>query len=176
MRKLVILLICTLLAGCWQMAARPYREVPGVTVFAPGRVTVTGPDRMLQHYRLARQPKGRYRLTSIDKGEDYGEGFDLGFFSLPGAPSHVLVYQAAPLDHPRTENSLRYYGLLVVTGPKSAEEIRPDCDKDIRAARASRTRPDKDGACTFATRAALEKSLLALWKSGKKAEYLYQLG
>ena len=175
MRKLVILLTCTLLAGCWQMATRPYRDVPGVTVFAPGRVTVTGPDKMLQHYRLARQPGGRCRLTSIDKGEDFGEGFDLGFFPLPGAPSHVLTYQAAPLDHPRTENSLRYYGLMVVTGPRSAEEIRPDCDKDIRAARASRTRPGKDGACTFATRAALEKSLLALWKSGKKPEYLYQM-
>jgi hypothetical protein len=175
LHKLVILLTCVLLAGCWQMTTRPYRNVPGITVFAPGNVTVTGPDRMLQHYRLARQPRGRYRLTSIDKGEDYGEGFDLGFFPLPGAPSHVLVYQAAPLDHPRTENSLRYYGLLVVTGPRSAQEIRPDCDKDIRAARASRTRPGKDGACTFATRAALEKSLLALWKSGKKAEYLYQM-
>ncbi len=175
MRKLVILLTCTLLAGCWQMATRPYRGVSGVTVFAPGRVTVTGPDKP-QHYRLARQPGGRYRLASIDKGEDFGEGFDLGFFPLPGAPSHVLVYQAAPLDHPRTESSLRYYGLLVVTGPDSAEEIRPDCDKDIRAARASRTRPGKDGACTFATRAALEKSLLALWKSGKKAEYLYRRG
>jgi len=175
LRKLVILLTCTLLAGCWQMATRPYRDVPGVTVFAPGRVTVTGPDKMLQHYRLALQPGGRYRLTSIDKGEDFGEGFDLGFFPLPGAPSHVLTYQAAPLDHPRTENSLRYYGLMVVTGPRSAEEIRPDCDKDIRAARASRTRPGKDGACTFATRAALEKSLLALWKSGKKPEYLYQM-
>ena len=174
MRKLVILLTCTLLAGCWQMTTRPYRDVSGVTVFAPGRVTVSGPDRM-QHYRLARQPRGRYRLASIDKGEDFGEGFDLGFFPLPGAPSHVLVYQAAPLDHPRTENSLRYYGLMVVTGPRSAEEIRPDCDKDVRAARASRTRPGRDGACTFATRAALEKSLLALWQSGKKPEYLYQM-
>jgi hypothetical protein len=170
LRKLVILLTCTLLAGCWQMTTRPYRDVSGVTVFAPGRVTVSGPDRM-QHYRLARQPRGRYR----DKGEDFGEGFDLGFFPLPGAPSHVLVYQAAPLDHPRTENSLRYYGLMVVTGPRSAEEIRPDCDKDVRAARASRTRPGRDGACTFATRAGLEKSLLALWKSGKKPEYLYQM-
>lgn len=173
MRKLVILMACTLLAGCWQMATRPYRDVPGVTVFAPGQVTVTGPDKP-QHYRLARQPRGRYRLTSLEKGEDYGEGFDLGFFPLPGAPSHVLVYQAAPLDHPRTESSLRYYGLMVVTGPGSAEEIRPDCNKDIRAARVSGTRPGKDGACTFATRAALEKSLLALWKSGKKPEYLYR--
>jgi hypothetical protein len=62
-----------------------------------------------------------------------------------------------------------------VTGQKSAGEIRPDCTKDARAARASSTRAGKDGACTFADRAALEKSLLALWKSKKKAEYSYAL-
>jgi hypothetical protein len=175
LRRLAILVTCVLLAGCWQMKTRPYRDVPGVTVFAPGKVTLVGPDKVPQHYRLSRQPKGRYRFTSIDKGQDFGEGFDLGFFPLPGAPSHVLIYQAAPLDHPRTEDSLRYYGVLVVTGPRSAEEIRPDCEKDARAARASGTRPGKDGACTFATRAALETSLLALWKSGKKPEYRYRL-
>jgi hypothetical protein len=138
-------------------------------------VTETGPDGHQQHYRLTRQPGGRYRLTSVDKGQDFGEGFDLGFFPLPGAPSHVLVYQAAALDHPRDEDALRYYGLAVITGPNAMEEIRPDCDKDWRAARVSATRKGKDGACTFATRDALEKSLLALWKSGKKAEYKYVL-
>ena len=63
----------------------------------------------------------------------------------------------------------------MVTGQKSAQEIRPDCEKDARAARASNTRMGKDGACTFTSRAALEKSLLALWKSHKKAEYSYAL-
>ena len=175
MKRLAVLLACIVLAGCWQMKTRPYRDAPGVAVFAPGAVTLTGPDRTEQHYKLARRAKGRYRLTSTDKGSDFGEGFDLGFFPLPGAPSHVLIYQAAPLDHPRTEDSLRYYGILVVTGPKSAAEIRPDCDHDARAARVSGTRKGADGACTFATRAALEKSLLALWKSGKKPDYLYTL-
>ena len=174
LRALALLLSGFLLAGCWQMKTRPYRDTPGITVFAPGLVTMTGPDKP-QHYRLTRRPNTRYRLTSIDKGADFGEGFDLGFFPLPGAPSHVLIYQAVPLDHPRSDDMLRYYGLLVITAPGAAQEVRPDCDKDIAAARISGTRKGSDGACTFATRAALEKSLLALWKSGKKPEYSYRL-
>ena len=62
-----------------------------------------------------------------------------------------------------------------MTIPYGAMEIRPDCEKDARAARASNTRQGKDGACTFRDRAALEKSLLALWKSGKKPEHSYTL-
>ena len=174
MRWFALLLLVPVLSGCWQMKTRPYRDVPGVTVFAPGSVTMTGPGNKQQHYRLARQPKGRYRLTSVDKGSDFGEGFDLGFFPLPGAPSKVLIYQAVPLDHPR-DDMLRYYGLVVITGPGSADEMRPDCDKDGAAARASGTRKGGDGACTFATRAALEQSLLALWKRGRKPEYRYTM-
>ncbi|HWA69363.1 MAG TPA: hypothetical protein VG821_05965 [Rhizomicrobium sp.] len=175
MRRLAILMACVALAGCWQSLSRPYRNVRGVTPFASGAVTETGLDGEVQHYRLVRRPQGRYRFTSIDKGQDFGLGFDLGFFPLPGAPSNVLVSQAAALDRPRVQDSLRYYGLLVITGPKSADNIRPDCEKDWRAARASGTRQGEDGACTFADRAALEKSLLALWKSGKKAQYHYVL-
>ncbi|HEY0265623.1 MAG TPA: hypothetical protein VGC16_02660 [Rhizomicrobium sp.] len=135
----------------------------------------TGPDRKQTHYALTKLPRGRYRLVETDKGQDYGQGFELGLFPLPGAPSHVLIYQAAALDHPASEDWTRYHGLLVITGPDGAREIRPDCEKDARAARVSGTRPGKDGACTFATRAALEKSLLALWKSGRKAEYRWVL-
>jgi len=114
-------------------------------------------------------------MTQTDRGRDFGQGFELGFFPLPGAPNNVLIYQAAALDRTARDDKLRYYGLLVVTIPYGAMEIRPDCEKDARAARASNTRQGKDGACTFANRAALEKSLLALWKSGKKPEHSYTL-
>ena len=100
---------------------------------------------------------------------------EFAVFPLPGAPSHVLVYEAAALDHTAAGADLRYYGLLNVTGQKSAQEIRPDCDKDWRATRVSGTRKGRDGACTFKDRDALEKSLLALWKSGKKPEFTYTL-
>ena len=177
MRKFspVILLACLLVAGCWQAMTRPYRNVTSQQPFAAGAITATAPDRKVTHYALRKIARGRYRMTQTDRGQDFGQGFELAFFPLPGAPSRVLIYEAASLDHTAEEDNLRYYGLLVVTGQKSAQEIRPDCEKDARAARASNTRMGKDGACTFADRAALEKSLLALWKSRKKAEYSYVL-
>ncbi len=177
MRKLtpLILLACMLAAGCWQTAIRPYSNTVSLQPFAAGAITAIGPDRGVTHYALKKIARGRYRMTQTDRGQDFGQGFELGFFPLPGAPSHVLIYQAAALDRTAREDTLRYYGLLVVTGQKSAQEIRPDCEKDARAARASNTRMGKDGGCTFASRAALEKSLLALWKSRKKAVYSYVL-
>ena len=177
MRRLapLILLACLATAGCWQTISQPYRNVMALQPFAAGAVTATGADGKPIHYALKKIARGQYRMTQTDRGSDFGQGFELGFFPLPGAPSHVLIYQAAALDHTAAGANLRYYGVLVVTGQKSAEEIRPDCEKDARAARASNTKKGKDGACTFADRAALEKSLLALWKSGKKPEYSYTL-
>jgi hypothetical protein len=166
---------CVLLAGCWQTVTRPYRNITSLQPFRAGAVTEKGPDGKETHYALRKIARGRYRMTQTDRGRDFGQGFELGFFPLPGAPNNVLIYQAASLDHTAAEDKLRYYGLLVVTVPYGATEIRPDCEKDARAARASSTQMGKDGACTFANRAALEKSLLALWKSGKKAQYGYTL-
>ena len=177
MRKLApfVLLAALLLAGCWQNVSRPYRNVTSLQPFDAGLVTATGSDKRVTHYALRKIERGRYRMTQTDRGQDFGQGFELGFFPLPGAPSHVLIYQAAALDRTARGDNLRYYGLLAVTGPTGAQELRPDCEKDARAARASGTRMGKDGACTFADRAALEKSLLALWKSHKKPEYSYVL-
>jgi hypothetical protein len=170
-----LILACVLLTGCWQTVTRPYRDVTPLQPFAAGAVVETDPGGKMTHYALKKIVRGRYRLTQTDRGQDFGQGFDLGFFPLPGAPSHVLLYEAAALDHTVAGADLRYYGLLVITGQESAQEIRPDCEKDARAARASGTRKGKDGACTFADRAGLEKSLLALWKNGKKPEYSYVL-
>jgi hypothetical protein len=171
----LVLLACLLGAGCWQSVSRPYRNETGLQPFAAGEITATGRDRKVTHYALRKIPRGRYRMTQTDRGQDFGQGFELGFFPLPGAPSHVLIYQAAALDRTASGDALRYYGLLVITGPNRAQEIRPDCEKDARAARTSNTRAGRDGACTFANRAALEKSLLALWKSRKRPEYSYTL-
>ena len=177
MRKLApfVLLASLLVSGCWQTVSRPYRNVTSLEPFRTGRVSQTGPDGKITHYTLRKIDRGRYLLTQSDRGQDFGQGFELAFFPLPGATNNVLIYQAAPLERTARDDNLRYYGLLVVTVPYGAMEIRPDCEKDARAARISKTSMGKDGACTFAGRAALEKSLLALWKSGKKPEYSYSM-
>jgi hypothetical protein len=124
------------------------------------------------HYSLGRIERGRYRLTLSDRGRDFGEGFEVGLFPLPGAPGHVLVLQLAVLDYHRGDGNLRYYGLLVITGKNSASEIIPDCDKDARRARVPITYKDHNlgNGCAFPDRASLEKSLLALWQSGRKPD------
>jgi hypothetical protein len=170
-----VLLAALLLSGCWQTVSRPYRNVTSLQPFAAGSVTEIGQDGRSVHYALRKIARGRYIMSQTDRGQDFGQGFELGFFPLPGAPDNVLVYQAAPLERTARNADLRYYGIVVVTMPYGAQEIRPDCEKDARAARASGTKAGKDGACTFASRAALEKSLLALWKSGKKPEHIYTL-
>ena len=177
MRKLapLIVLIGFLTAGCWQTVNLPYHNIKSLQPFAGGAVTATSTDGKQTHYALKKLARGRYRMTQTDRGSDFGQGFQLALFPLPGAPSNVLIYGAAALDHTAAGANLRYYGLLIVTGQKSAEKIRPDCDKDARAARVSGTRKGRDGPCTFKDREALEKSLLALWKSGKKPEYHYAL-
>lgn len=171
MRKSVvfILLICLAVAGCWQTRNRPYRNDMSLQPFAAGTVTAISHDGRIAHYALHRIDRGRYRLTLTDRGQDFGQGFELGFFPLPGAPSHVLVLQMATLNFHTGDDNLRFYGLLVVTGPNRAQEIDPDCGKDARKARVPPAYR-RAGTCTFPDRAALEKSLLALWKSGKKPD------
>jgi hypothetical protein len=94
----LILLACLLTAGCWQTLTQPYRNVTSLQPFAAGTVTDSGPDQKVTHYTLKKIARGRYRMTQTDRGNDFGQGFDLGFFPLPGAPSHVLVYEAAALE------------------------------------------------------------------------------
>lgn len=171
MRVLCVVLAGLLLAGCWQSRTQLYGSQKPVTPFRAGKVTGRAAGGHLQHYALT-QHGARYHLTITDDGDDFGEGFELAFFPLPGAPDSVLVYQAATMDEPLSDTSLRYYG-LAVRGKNSIGEIRPSCEKDAAAAAASGTKAGADDACTFTTRAGLEKSLLALWKSGKKPEYLY---
>lgn len=173
MRVLCVVLAGLLLAGCWQSRTQLYGAQQPVTPFPAGKVTGVAADGQVQHYALTRHG-ARYRLTITDKGEDYGEGFELGFFMLPGAPDNVFAYQAATLDEPVTQTSMRYYG-LVERRKDAIAEIRPGCEKDRAAAALSGTRAGADDACTFTDRAGLEKSLLALWKSGKKPEYIYTL-
>jgi hypothetical protein len=161
-------LLCLLLAGCWQTKTRPYRNVMSVQPFAGGVVATTDRNGRVVHYSLHKIDRGRYLVTEMGRGQDFGQGFEAGLFPLPGAPSNVLVLQMAALNFHAGDANLRYYGLLVVTGPNTAQEIDPDCGKDAHAAHLSAHYPDS--ACVFANRDSLEKVLLALWNSGRKPD------
>lgn len=166
----IILLASLALAGCWQTRNRPYRNVTSLRPFSAGMVTATDRNGKVDHYAMRKIGHGRYRLTLSYRGREIGQGFEVGFFPLPGAPSNVLVLQMAALNFHAGDDNLRYYGVLVVNGPNSAQEILPDCNKDAREARLPISYNDNGGICAFPDRVSLEKSLLALWKSGRKPD------
>jgi hypothetical protein len=166
----LILLVCLAVAGCWQTRNRPYRNVRSLQPFAAGMVTATDREGKVEHYLLRKIGRGRYRLTLSYRGREFGQGFEVGFFPLPGAAPNVLVLQLATLSFHAGDDSLRYYGLLVVTGKDSAQEILPDCDMDAREAHIPIAYSENGGICAFPDRTSLEKSLLALWKSGRKPD------
>jgi hypothetical protein len=55
-----------------------------------------------------------------------------------------------------------------------AEEIRPDCTKDVLALAPAHIK-DAESACNFSDRAALEQALLALARKNPAAAYTYRL-
>ena len=67
----------------------------------------------------------------------------------------------------------RWYGLARKTA-KGADEIRPDCTKDVLAIAPTRIK-DAEGACNFTDRATLELALLALAKKNPAITYSYRL-
>ena len=176
----LLLLTCIALGGCWQSKGSLYDGVKSATPFAAGRVTETGTDELgkplVQHFALTKSADGAYRMisTSADK-DDAGNGFLLRFFALAGLPANTYVYEAAALEHcdrragcdPVKRTADRWYGLARLTA-NGAEEIRPDCTKDMLAIAPSRIK-DAEGACNFTDRATLELALLALARKNPAA-------
>lgn len=174
-------LACLLLAGCWQSNGSLYGKVDTVTPFRAGAITQTGGKQAAQNFDLALDADGSYRMIGSDKGtDDFGEGFALRFITLAGLPANVYEYEAVSLSHcdrpsgcdPVKPDDPRYYGLVRAT-PDGADEIRPDCKKDAAITMSAGIKED-DGVCTFQSRLVLEKSLLALAASGKKAEHFFR--
>lgn len=187
MRKLgsaLLLSTFIVLGGCWQSKGSVYGDAKPVTPFAAGGVIETGKDELgkplIQHFVLAKGAKDSYRMTfaGTDK-ENAGHGFLIRFFALTGLPANLYVYEAAALEHcdtkagcdPVKPDEDRWYGLARVTA-KGAQEIRPDCTKDILAMAPIK---DVDGACDFADRATLERALLALAQTNPAGTFSYRL-
>jgi hypothetical protein len=174
-----VIAISLLAGGCWQSTGSLYGGTAPVQPFQPGAVTGTAPDGKVTHYSLTRAGSA-YRLIVTDKGDGLGEGFELRFFALSGPQRYVFVYEAVSLEHcngirgcdPVKADDPRYYG-LVRARMHGADEIRPDCKKDISVVSRFGVKPDRNDACNFTDRATLEKSLRAL--RGKTPEYRYDL-
>lgn len=184
--RAALLLSLLLLGGCWQSRGTLYGDATPATPFKAGTVTQTGKDSsgkaLVQHFALTLEANGAYRMIGTDKGQDdFGEGFVLRFFPLPGLPRDAYVYEAISLTHcarasgcaPLKADDPRYYGIALKTTGGVAE-IRPDCERDAAATKPFGIKNDS-GTCDFSNRAVLEKSLLALANSGKKAAYDYTL-
>ncbi|MGZ5930448.1 MAG: hypothetical protein ACXWLX_14640, partial [Rhizomicrobium sp.] len=172
---------CLLLGGCWQSNGSLYGKINTVTPFRAGAITQTGGKQAAQNFDLTLAADGSYRMIGSDKGtDDFGEGFNLRFFALAGLPANIYAYEAVSLSHcgrpsgcdPFKADNPRYYG-LIRTKLDGADEIRPDCKEDAAITAPAGIKED-DGVCTFQSRPLLEKSLLALAASGKKAEHLYR--
>ena len=183
--RALLLLSFAALGGCWQAKGSLYAGAKPVTPFTPGPVTETGTDELgkplLQHFALTKSTDGSYRMisTSTDK-DDAGNGFLLRFFSLTGLPAGTYVYEAAPLEHcdtragcdPVKRGDDRWYGLARLTGG-GADEIRPDCTKDVLAIAPARIK-DSEGACNFVDRGTLEQALVALARKNPAATFSYR--
>jgi hypothetical protein len=184
--RALLLLPLLLLGGCWQSKGSLYRGVMPVTPFAAGAVTETGKDEwgkpLIQHFLLAKSANGAYRMTSTSSDkEDAGRGFLIRFFPLSGLPANTYVYEAAPLEHCDTRRGCaplkamedRWYGLARASAD-GAEEMRPDCTRDMLALAPSRIQ-DAEGACNFTDRATLEQALLAFARTNPAATVSYRL-
>ena len=183
--RALLLLSCAALAGCWQSKGALYGDARPVTPFATGPVTETGTDELgkplVQHFALSKGAGGSYRMisTGTDK-DDAGHGFRLRFFAPAGLPDDTYVYEAAPLEHcdtragcdPVKPGDDRWYGLARRTA-HGADEIRPDCTKDILAIAPARIK-DAKGACNFTDRADLEQALIALAGKNPAATFSYR--
>jgi hypothetical protein len=175
---LYVITAALLAGGCWQSDGSLYGDTPSAIPFQPGAVTGTAPDGKVTHYSLTRTGDA-YRLIVTDKGDGFGEGFELRFFPLSGLQRAMFVYEAVSLEHcngirgcdPVKNGDPRYYG-LVRARMHGADEIRPDCEKDAAAIAPFGVKPDKSEVCNFTRRDTLEKSLRALRR--KAPEYRYE--
>jgi hypothetical protein len=174
--------LCLVLAGCWQADGSLYRKIDTITPFRAGAITETGGKDAAQNFDLTLNKDGSYRMIGSDKGtEEFGEGFALSFFAIPGLPDNIYAYEAVSLSHCARPSGCdavkpgdpRYYG-LIRTNMAGADEIRPDCKEDSAITYRLGVTGDTSGVCTFKDRAILEKSLVQLAAGGKAAEHFYR--
>ena len=179
MKRIAILLLGLGLGGCFESAGSLYGEQKPVFPFHDGTVITRDKDGKLGHFSLARRGD-LYRFVITDKGEDFGEGYDMRFFPLAGLAPDMLVFEAAevckPADKackPATAASPRFYGLARLT-KTGAEQFNPVCAKDSVFAKLPGVTAKDYDTCDFTSRGALEKALLAMSRQPRKPDTVYR--
>src|ERR1700743_2730938 len=98
-RVSAILVTCAALTGCFTAKGSLYAGVTPLQPFHSGAVLTHDHDGKPGHLAVRQQENGSYRFTISDPGDDFGEGYLLRFFPLPGASSDTLIFEALELCH-----------------------------------------------------------------------------
>jgi hypothetical protein len=181
MRAAGLLLAGLMLAGCWQSNGALYGDAQALKPFQSRPITQTDKNRHEVAYTFTANLEGGYDMINSDVTDSqFGHVTKLRFFPLAGSPN-FLVYEATmPTCKPNLAcealpaGAPRYYGLLQVT-PDTVTELRPDCGQEPDKTVAQKLGVASDGSnCVFTSTAQLEQALVALAKSGRKADYIYR--
>ena len=178
MKRIASVLLALGLSACFESDGSLYDGATALHPFADGAVLSRGKDGKPGHLTLTSEADGAYRFVITD-AQDFGEGYRMRFFALPGAPAGTTVFEATELCKtgdksckPITAASLRYYG-LARQSKAGVEEINPVCAKKSPFARLPGVTAKDYDTCHFTTRAALEKALLMVAKKRPKADTVY---
>jgi hypothetical protein len=157
MRRLLIVLACFVLSGCWYGLGL-YSNSDARPAIPPGvyHATGDGPDRA---YRISILPSG---LTQFDVGE---KGVGYGFAPLDRKHGTFVAWANVEDDNAATDGRKGTYQMFALMVRKSNNEFliyAPDCKDegaDIAREVGATIETGTPPACRFPTRAALEKAL-----------------
>ena len=178
MKRIASVLLALGLGGCFESDGSLYDGVTVLHPFRDGAVVSRSKDDKPGHLALTSEADGAYRFVITDK-EDFGEGYRLRLFALPGAPAGIMAFEATELCKPAdmdckpvTATSLRYYGLVRATS-RGAEQFNPVCKRTSSFARLPGVTVKDYDTCHFTSRASLERALLTLARQEPKADTIY---
>jgi hypothetical protein len=160
MRRIACVVLLSLFCGgCFESDKPLYAGVKPVTPFAGGPVTSRDKDGKTIAMNLAKDADGSYRLTSREKGRDFGKGYRVLFFAVNGLPSGALLaaVKDCEADFKNCASGSWSY-LLVRPAADKVEWHEPDCSGTLSKLAGLQV---ESGSCKFADRASLDKAILA---------------
>lgn len=160
----VLLALCC--GGCFESDASLYQGVKPLQPLQAGPVTSRDKDGKSTRMALAKNANGSYRLTSRERGKDFGKGYLVRFFPLAGASAGILVAEVKDCESgfAKCESSSGWnYELVRLDPGKPAGKVAgkvewrdPDCSKVMSKLAAITVETET---CKFRDRVSLEKAL-----------------